>query len=471
MADLAVSTGLATGIDTAALISSLMYLERAPGRVLAAKQTTINTKISAFTTIQGKLSSLQTLAEGMNSPETFMSKSASVSDGTTAKVTATSMALPGTHQIKITSLAQSQIQASGNYASSSDTTSFAAGSFTIASSKPGAEPVTVTLDQATSLDGLASAINSAKAGVTASVINDGSGTPYRLVIAGDDSYTSTFDFTGYSTPPALGETQTARMAVFTVDGISITKPTNTITDVIPGVTFTLLQGPPEDSVPGTTKNFSLSVNNDVDSVKKKINDFVTGYNAVMFELKGQSDFNAKTKKGGPLSGDGTLRTIKEQLQNILTTPLSGGTGAFSILSSIGIATQQDGSLKVDDTKLSEALNNNFNDVSELFTRNHGTKDLLQEQYGVAERFQQVLETLTGSYVGPSSDKNGLIATSINSLKSTSTDIDNQIAAMELRMTDKEKNLRKQFTAMELLVSSLQTQGNSMITMLNNMSYQ
>ncbi len=302
------------------------------------------------------------------------------------------------------------------------------------------------------------------------MINDGSGSPYRLVIAGNDSYNNTFDFTGYSTPPALSETQSARMAVFSIDGINITKPTNTITDVIQGVTFTLLQGPAEGSLPGTTKNVSLSVNNDVDSVKKKINDFVTGYNAVMFELKGQSDFNAKTKKGGPLSGDSTLRTIKEQLQNILTTPLTGGTGAYTILSSIGMATQQDGSLKVDDTKLSEALNNNFNDVTELFTRNHGATDLDSKQYGVAERFQQVLDNLTGSYIGSSSDKNGLIATSINSLKNTSSDIDNQIASMELRMIDKEKNLKKQFTAMELLVSSLQTQGNSLITMLNNMSY-
>jgi flagellar hook-associated protein 2 len=190
----------------------------------------------------------------------------------------------------------------------------------------------------------------------------------------------------------------------------------------------------------------------------------------MFELKGQSDFNSKTKKGGPLSGDGTLRTIKEQLQNILTTPLTGGTGAYTILSSIGIATQQDGSLKVDDTKLSEALNNNFNDVSDLFTSNYGTDDLPSEQYGVAERFQQVLDNMTGSYIGADSDKNGLIATSINSLKNTSTDIDNQIATMELRMTAKETNLKKQFTAMELLVSSLQTQGNSLISMLSNMSY-
>ena len=147
MADLSVGTGLATGIDTASLIANLMNYERAPERVLTAKQNTINTKISAFTTILGKLSSLQTLAEGMNSPDTFMAKSAAVSDGTVATATTTSTALAGTHQIKITSLAQSQIQASGNYASSSDTSIFAAGSFTISSSKPGATPVTVTLDQ------------------------------------------------------------------------------------------------------------------------------------------------------------------------------------------------------------------------------------------------------------------------------------------------------------------------------------
>jgi len=467
MADLSVGTGLATGIDTASLIANLMNYERAPERVLTAKQNTINTKISAFTTILGKLSSLQTLAEGMNSPDTFMAKSAAVSDGTVATATTTSTALAGTHQIKITSLAQSQIQASGNYASNSDTSVFAAGSFTISSSKPGATPVTVTLANSTSLDGLASAINSAKAGVTASVLNDGSGTPYRLVIAGNDSYSSTFNFTGYSTPPTLTETQTAKMATFSVDGINVTKPTNTITDVIPGVTFTLLQGPPDGSPVGTTSNFSLSVNNDTDAVKKKINDFVTGYNAVMFELKGQSDYNSTTKKGGTLSGDSTLRTIQSQLQNILTTQVSGGTGAYTILSSVGIATQQDGSLKVDDTKLSAALSSNFNDVVDLFTHNHGIPDLPNQQYGVAEQFQKVLDNLTGSYIGPASDKNGLVATSINSLKTSSSDIDDQIAAMELRMTDKETNYKKQFAAMETMVSSIQSQGNALIAMLGS----
>jgi flagellar hook-associated protein 2 len=466
---ISLSTGLATGIDYTSLISSLMGLERAPENVLSSKKDTLNKKISVLQTIQTKLSSLQTLAAGMNTADTFMSKSASASDPTVAKVSTESSALPGTHQIRISALAQSQIQASEGYVDKTDTTAFAAGTFTFTSTKPDATPVTVTLTESTSLEGLASAINGAKAGVTASILNDGSGTPYRLVITGNDSYESTFDFTGYSTPPVLSETQSARMASFSVDGIPVTKETNTITDVIPGVTFSLLQGPAEGAAPGTTKDFFLTVTNDVDSVKKKITDFVTSYNAIMFELKGQSDYNTTTNSGGTLSGDSTLRTVQTQLQNILSTPVSGVTGNYSILSSIGIATQRDGSLKVDDATLTEALNNNFNDVVDLFTHNSGVKDLQSQQYGISEQFNIVLKKLSGSYIGPTSDDNGVVATSINGLKNSLSDIDEQIAAMELRLDKKEETLKKQFSAMETLVSSIQTQGNAMISMLQNMS--
>jgi flagellar hook-associated protein 2 len=479
---LAVTTGLATGIDTASLISSLMSVERQPETILQAKQSTINAKVSEFTTILGKLSSLQTLAKGINTSDSFMSKTVDVSDSSVAKATTSSTAMQGSHQIKITSLAQNQIATSDGYSDETDTSYCSAGSFTITSSKDPGNPVTVNLTGPTSMDGLAAAINSSNSGVNASVINDGSGSPYRLVIAGNDAYSYTFDFSAIadsnnnlaklddpvSNPQNF--TQSAQMASFTVDGISVTKASNTVSDVIPGVTFTLLQGPADGSAPGTTKNVTLNVNNDVDAVKKKINDFVTGYNAVMFELKGQSDYNTTTKKGGTLSGDSTVRTIQSQLQSILTTSVSGVTGQYSILSNVGIATQQDGSLKVDDATLTDALNNHFNDVVDLFTHNGDTDGLSNEQYGVAAQFNNILDTMTASYVGPTYDKNGLVATSINSLKTQSSDIDDQIAAMELRLTAVQTNYQKQFAAMETFVSNMQSQGNAMVAMMNSLSY-
>lgn len=464
---LASGTGLSTGIDYSTLIPKLMELERAPETVLQNKISTINTKKSAMTTILGKLTSLKSLAADMNTPATFMAKTVDVSDSTAAKATVSSTALQGTHQIKITQLAQPQIQVSAGYAASSDTAAFAAGSFTITSSATGATPVTVTLTASTSLEGFAAAINSSNPGVTASVMNDGSSpNPYRLVITGNDSYTYSFDFTGYSTSPTLSETQAAKTAQFSVDGVNVVKASNTITDVIPGVTFTLLQGP---SGVATTKDFTLAVNNDTAAVKKKINDFVTAYNAVMYEIKGQSDYNATTKKGGTLSGNSTLRTVQSQLQSILTTPVSGITGQYTILSSIGIATQKDGSLKVDDTKLTDALNNKFNDVADLFTRNSDVYGLAVNEYGVAEQFDQVLESLTRDYIGPNYDKNGLVTTSIHGMEETVNGINDQIDAMEVRMTQVEENLKKQFTSLETLVSSLQTQGNAMLSILGSMS--
>ncbi len=478
---LAVSTGLATGIDTASLISSLMSLERQPETVLQATQTKINAKVSEFTTILGKLSSLQTLAQGINTPASFMSKTVDVSDSSVAKATTSSTAMQGSHQIKITSLAQNQISTTDGYTDETDTSYCSAGSFTITSSNDPSNPITVNLTGPTSMDGLAAAINSSNAGVNASVINDGSGTPYRLVIAGNDAYSYSFDFSAIADSnnnlakldDPVGNpqnfTQSAQMASFSVDGIPVTKASNTVSDVIPGVTFTLLQGPADGSAPGTTKNVTLNVNNDVDAVKQKINDFVTGYNAVMFELKGQSDYNATTKQGGTLSGDPTVQMIQYQLQNILTTPVSGVTGQYSILSSIGLATQQDGSLKVDDATLTDALNNHFNDVVDLFTHNGSTDGLSNNQYGVAAQFNNILDTMTAAYVGPTYDKNGLVATSINSLKTQSSNIDDQIATMEVRLASVQTNYQNQFAAMETFVSNMQSQGNAMVAMMNGTS--
>lgn len=470
-------SGIATGIDTASLISQLMYLERAPERLLETKKKTIQGQIDTYNQLTGFLNAFKGLAAAMNTPTTFMGKTTSVGDSTVLSATSVSSSAPGTHTIEVTSLAKMQRQVSQGYASNT-TAIFSTGSFQI-TDDAGGTPITVNIAEGqNTLDGIASAINGSGANVSASVINDGSGTPYRLVIAGKDTKNYTFDFAGLTTDPTGGtgplkptllgvgdpSYQAGTPASLKVDGIGITKTSNTISDIIPGVTLTLLKDG------GATT--SVTVGNDVTGVTKKINELVASYNSAMSLVNRQSEYNAAAKRAGSLSGDSTLRTVKSQLQSVISTPVSGLAGQYTTLAAIGItSSQKDGTLTVNGATLQTALSNNFDDVVKLFTQNGGVTGLSTEQYGVAEQFNKVVDRLTHFYEGPSSTANGIISSRVRGLTDTIGDIDDQIEAMEVRMEQREKALKKQFTSLEQLVSGLQTQGNSLLTYLSrNQTY-
>lgn len=465
-------SGLATGLDSGSLITQLMYLERAPERILETKKKTIQNQIDTYNQITGFLNTFRGLAAGMNTATSFMGKTTAVGDSTVLTATSVSSSAPGTHTVEVTSLARMQRQVSQGYASTT-ALSFSTGSFQI-TDDAGGTPKTVTIAEGqNSLDGIAAAINGSGANVSASVINDGSGTPYRLVIAGKDTKNYSFDFSGLATDPAGGtgplkptllgagdpSYQAGSPASLKVDGIPITKTSNTISDVIPGVTLTLLKDG------GATT--SVTVDNDVSGVTKKINELVGSYNAAMSLINRQSEYNATTKKGTSLSGDSTLRMAKSQLQKVISTPVSGLTGKYSTLAEIGITSdQKDGTLKIDNAKLQEALGTRFDDVVKLFTQNGGVSGLSTEQYGVAEQFNRIVDKLTHFYEGPNSTANGIISTRVRGLTNSISDIDKQIEGMEVRMEQKEKALKKQFSSLESLVSGLTTQGNSLLTYLS-----
>lgn len=471
MADLSIG-GLVTGIDTNSLISQLMQLARQPEVLLQQKASTMQSQINVYNQINGLLSSFESVAAGMNTQSTFQGMTASVGDSTVLSATASSSATVGSHTIAVTTLAKNQRQVTDQGYVDPTYLNFNSGTITISG---GASPVTVNIAEGqNSLNGIAAAINSSGANVTASVINDGSANPYRLVITGNDSTTNyTVDFSGLTTAPAspTGAAyttptitqsgpayQAATQASFTVDGISVTKSSNTVSDVIPGVTFTLLKEGGASS--------SLTIGNDTTAVTNKINSFIGAYNSVMSLINQQSTYNATTKQGGVLLGDQTLQSVKQQLQSLLTTAVSGATGSYTTLAQIGISTNyQDGTLTLDSSQLSTALSTDFNGVVDLFTHNGGTYGLSQGQYGIAEQFRQTLDNLTHIYEGPTSTANGLIATRINGLNQSISDINDQISSMEVLMTQKENNLKQQFAAMETMVSNLQAQGNSLSSIL------
>ncbi len=399
------SPGIGSNLDVNGIVSKLMQIEQQPLTLLDTKEASFQAKISAYGSIMGAFSTFQSTVNSLNSTSKFQAVSATPADNTILTASASSTATPGSYKVEISSLAQGQkLVATGQATTSASigqgtiTLDFGTisggtlgtdGKYSGASfTSNGSGVKTVTIDSSNdSLLGIRDAINNAGVGVTASIVNDGSGTPYRLVLSSDSIGASNsikisvaesgapglaaflaHDPAGLTAAQNLSETVTAQDALLTVNGISITKSSNTISDVIDGVTLNLLKT--------TTAATTVSVAHDTSSITTSVQAFVKAYNDLSKSLTDVSSYNASTKKGGILQGDFTVLQLQAKLRSILNTPLSNSSGTLTNLSQIGISFQRDGTLTLDSSKLSSAINNNFSDIASLFATTGATSDSL-----------------------------------------------------------------------------------------------
>lgn len=438
------SPGLATGLDVNGIIEKLMELERQPLTRLTNKETNYQAKITAYGSVKSALSTLQTAATTLADATTFSSKSATVSDATVLSAAASSTAVAGNYSISVTQLAKFHtLRSNTNYAATTDT--FNTGNLAI--SIGGGAAVNVTIDGTNNtLAGIRQAINDANAGVKATIVNDGTTNRLMLssstsgavgavsVVVTDSGSGGTHALSGLDSA-ALVETQGADDAIVAINGLTITRSSNTITDAIEGVTLTLNKGTALE--PGTS---TLSIANNTAATKTAIDSFVSAYNAIVTMLKTNSAYDAATRKGAILNAEGTVRSIQAELSNLVQTSVTGVAGGISTLSSIGISVQTDGKLAVDNTKLTAALADPTKDVSALFTQT------TEGNEGIALRFKTSTRALVAF--------DGLIAGRTDGIKASLKDIDRSREAINVRLVGIEARYRAQFTAMDGLASSL-----------------
>ncbi|HXU93656.1 MAG TPA: flagellar filament capping protein FliD [Gallionella sp.] len=382
-------------LDVNGIVSQLMTIERQPITKLNTQEASYQAKLSAYGSVKGALASFQTALQGLTSANKFQSLTATPSDTTVFSASATGSAVAGSYSLEVSTLAQAQklvaagqtstTAAIGSGAATMVTFDFgtisggtfdkATGLYTGASYlSNGSGTKSITIDSSNnSLQGIRDAINSAKVGVTASIINDGSGTPYRLALSSDNKGVSNSLKISVSGDAAvsgllahdpaatqnLSESVTAQNANLKVNGVAVSKTTNTISDVIQGVTLNLSKA--------TTSAATLTVARDTAGVSSSISAFVKAYNDLNTTLKGLSAYDAANKKGAILQGDSTVRSLQAQLRSMLTTPVAGTSGAITTLSNIGVSFQKDGSLALDQVKLDKAIASNFSDIANLFS--------------------------------------------------------------------------------------------------------
>jgi len=410
------SAGVGSGLDVSTLVNSLMNAENKPLVALNAQVATYSTKISSLGTFQNDLITYQATAKALTDSKSFQTISALASDNSSVTGLLTSGAVPGIFSIEVNQLAQSQKLVStgvsdANAVVGTGTITFnfgsilggniSNGSYTDASFTSNVSgSKTVTIDSSNNtLTGISAAINAANIGITATLLNDGSSKPSRLVltnsqtgqtqsmsiaVAGEVGLSTLLNYDpSNNSGQALSETLKAQDAQIKVDGIIITKSSNIITDAIAGVTLTLQKV-------NTGNPTSLSLTRNTSTLSTNLTNFVNGYNTLIGTITSLTAYDQKTKIGAALYGESSLRAIKNQIRSTLSAVLPNATG-FTSMNQLGISFQKDGTLALDSTKLQKAITNSYDQISSLFTATGSSTDS-QISYTSA-----TTATQTGSY--------------------------------------------------------------------------
>lgn len=394
---MAVTSAVSSSIDVNSIVTQLMSVESRPLTVLQSKEAAYLSKISAYGSVKGALSSFQSAVNALSSPSLFSAQSATASDPTVLSGSASLLATGGSYDITVNNLAKAQKLSSAGQVSTistigagtATTISFsfgtvsggalAGGVYSGASFAPDAAHATMSLvidDSNNSLQGIRDAINRAEVGVKASIVNDGApGTPFHLTLSSTATgATSSMRISASGGDPAVAAlldydpagtqnfTQTAagQNASLTVDGLAVSSATNTVTDAIAGVTLNLTKGG------GATT--TLTLGNNTAPVASAVQALVKSYNDTNSTLKKMTGYDPVTKTGGLLHGDATMIAIQVKLRATLATALSGtGDSKLTNITQLGVNFQKDGTLSVDSGKLQTALDQNFGDFASLFT--------------------------------------------------------------------------------------------------------
>jgi flagellar hook-associated protein 2 len=442
-----------SGLDES-VITKLMAVERQPITQLSKKTDGLKTQLSAFGKVQSALSTLRDAAAKLTKPDTWGGSLATSSDATAVSVSAGSGAAVGSYAISVSQLASSQTLA-GTTRYASSTAVVGEGSLTIQlgawgtdtdgnttfTDKADASAVTINIDASNNtLGGIRDAINAAGAGVTASIVNDTTGS--RLVVrstASGESNGFRIDAGGgladLGYDPRVGvsamiQTLPAQNARALINGVEVSSESNLLKQAIDGLNITLLK---TTSVPA-----SIAVSQDKDSIKKVINDFTTAYNAVNALLREQTKYDAGSKAAGTLQGDSTAIAVQNQLRAIVggTTTLSGATGR---LAQIGIAAGTDGNLVTTDAKLTTALG----DLDTLKTLFMGTDPGGNSSNdGFAQRLRGYADGALSTDGRLSSRQTGLQQQISNNAKRTS-ELEDRVAQTEQRLRARYNALDKQ----------------------------
>ena len=429
--------GGSTGINVPLAVDAILYADRAPERQWQLQQAALASQTGAINQLQSESSALTDALSQLQTPNGVLSSVLATSSNpgllTATAVSGTSAA---NHVVTINNLASTGSWYSDTETSSS--TTLPTGSFSIT-----AKGVTTSIaigSGVNTLDQLASYINTQSLGVTANVITDSSGA--RLSIVSDTSGSAGDISVANGSTVNFTRAVTGTDASLTVDGISITSPSNTVSGAISGVTLNLL-----GASSGTQINVSVAA--DTTSISAAINSFVSDYNTLITDVNSQISYNKATNTPGALENDSAISGLQSQL--LAATNYLASSGSDTTLNSLGISTNSDGTLTVDSATLTSAIQSNSSAVMQFF---QGT---------AANGFAASLTSTLNTYTDPTQ---GSFTVDLKSISSENQDLTDQTNMLEVYLASQQTILTAQYNAADIAIQQLPQQLKQIQALLN-----
>lgn len=441
------STGIGSGLDIQGMVQQLVAAEGQPAEARIARQEArTQAKLSGFGTLKSSLADFRDSLDGMKDLAQFLARKATSSNEESFTVSAGSAAVPALYSVEVVELAQAQKLSSAAFAD--EQAVVGTGTLTIGL---GDSSFSVEIDEdSNTLGGIRDAINAAgdNPGVTATLVHAESGS-YLLLGSqytgsdrtvtvtpdGGDGGLASLAYDPENGLTALTEVTPARDAHVRIDGLDVVSDGNTVAGAIDGVTVTLLAAAPGESA-------ELRVENDVAAVRETVGNFVDAYNALVDTFDKLTAFDPESQTAAALQGDATIRGVREHIRREFGNAVDALNLPFGTLSEIGIETQLDGKLAVDDARISEVLAGDFAAVGQLFAH---------PDQGYATRLFDIVDGLLNS--------DGLIETRTAGLTDRIDRYNEQREALGERLGALETRLLRQFNALDTLVGQLSATSN------------
>ena len=332
--------GVATGIDTTALIGAITEAASAPKNALLERIDDYEDKKEKISELANLIGDMEDSLEDIEDIGDFRSFKASYEENDSFDIEVDGDAVAGTYDLEVQSIAKAELEISQGYAS--ETTDGVLGAGTVDITYAGTS-TSVTVTTSMSLADVANEIDDID-GVTAYVMNTGdSSSPYRLVIQGDDAGSSNTisvtDTLSGGTSPTFTESVSAADAKLTINGVAVESDSNTVNDAVPGMTIELSEV--------TTDAITVTVSPDPDAIEAKIQTFVDAFNAVVSFVDTNSVFDSEAGIRGPFVGEGSIGRVVAGLRGVAIKEFSDLSQDYDALSLVGITTDGDGKLEID----------------------------------------------------------------------------------------------------------------------------
>jgi len=434
------ASGIASGLDTTTIVNSLIQAESGPLTQLRQRQADYNVQISTAGTLATQLKDLQTAAANLASNGVVaIQPTETYSDFTVTG----SAKVESTYSISIQKVAKQAKMRSTSFTSAQDASLVPDGQLQFAIDGTKTAQIDTT---GKTLADIAESINQDISELSASVISTSTGY-YLNVSRNDTGYAKTTGSLAALTvqsDPGLGLTlqQSAQNAMLTIDGLSVERTSNTVSDVLDGVTLHLTgQSKVENEV-----TFAA----DSSGTEAALNTFVTAYNALAETVRGQLVTDPTQSYGDTLLGHSQMTTIQSAMQRMLSQVVVP-TGSVRILADLGLELQQDGSLSLNSFALETAISKNPGAVNAIFST---------AKTGISS----VVKTLVDTQTSPLT---GALTTQQKSLKSQISDLDDRATQMQSNLDAERQRLVAQFTAMEQLIAGFTSAGNYLTQVANS----